>query len=51
MIPVCFVLLLPVLVLFFLPQVYGLAQSMDSLESSHPVEIEVNTPEEINEIL
>lgn len=34
----------------FVNEVYGLAQSLDSLESSHPIELEVSTPDEINEI-
>ena len=34
----------------FINEVYGVAQNLDSLESSHPIELEVSTPEEINEI-
>jgi aminopeptidase N len=34
----------------FITEVYGAAQGMDSLASSHPVEVSVSTPEEINEI-
>jgi len=34
----------------FVSDVFGAAQTMDSLESSHPVEVDVSTPEEINEI-
>jgi aminopeptidase N len=34
----------------FVSEVFGAAQAMDALESSHPVEVQVATPEEINEI-
>jgi aminopeptidase N len=34
----------------FVQSVYGLALSLDSMQSSHPVEVEVNHPDEINEI-
>lgn len=34
----------------FINEVYGSVQTLDSLESSHPVEIQVSTPAEINEV-
>jgi puromycin-sensitive aminopeptidase len=34
----------------FVQGVYGLAQSLDSMKTSHPVEVEVGHPDEINEI-
>lgn len=34
----------------FAQAVYGLAQNLDSMRSSHPVEVEVHHPDEINEI-
>jgi puromycin-sensitive aminopeptidase len=34
----------------FVQEVFGLAQSLDSMKSSHPVEVEVHHPDEINEI-
>jgi len=34
----------------FVQSVYGLAQSLDAMKSSHPVEVEVHHPDEISEI-
>jgi aminopeptidase N len=34
----------------FVQSVYGLAQSLDSMKSSHPVEVEVKHPDEISDI-
>jgi len=34
----------------FVQSVYGLAMSLDAMNSSHPVEVEVHHPDEINEI-
>jgi aminopeptidase N len=31
----------------FVQSVYGLALSLDSMKSSHPVEVEVNHPDEV----
>jgi len=34
----------------FVQSVYGLALSLDAMQTSHPVEVEVNHPDEINDI-
>jgi len=34
----------------FVQSVYGLAMNLDSMKSSHPIEVEVNHPDEISEI-